>query len=55
MDIYNSVTLSIICSYGRGFGLTQLIFGSTSTYLNPPNGSIGVVFYTLLFLSCKER
>ncbi|KAM8713568.1 hypothetical protein ACLKA7_013830 [Drosophila subpalustris] len=46
-----SCTAVFKSDYGRGFGLTQLIFGSSSDYLNPPNGSIGVVFYVLLFLS----
>ncbi|XP_051860116.1 vitamin K epoxide reductase complex subunit 1 isoform X3 [Drosophila albomicans] len=46
-----SCTAVFKSEYGRGFGLTQLIFGASSTYLNPPNGSIGVVFYVLLFIS----
>ncbi|XP_033253601.1 vitamin K epoxide reductase complex subunit 1-like [Drosophila miranda] len=49
-----SCTAVFKSDYGRGFGLTQLLFGSTSNYyLNPPNGTIGSVFYVLLFASCK--
>ncbi|EDW60196.1 vitamin K epoxide reductase complex subunit 1 [Drosophila virilis] len=46
-----SCTAVFKSDYGRGFGLTQLVFGRSTSYLNPPNGSIGVVFYSLLFLS----
>ncbi|XP_034654008.1 vitamin K epoxide reductase complex subunit 1 [Drosophila subobscura] len=47
-----SCTAVFKSDYGRGFGLTQLLFGSTSSsYLNPPNGAIGSVFYVLLFVS----
>ncbi|EDW33574.1 GL11799 [Drosophila persimilis] len=47
-----SCTAVFKSDYGRGFGLTQLLFGSTSNYyLNPPNGAIGSVFYVLLFAS----
>ncbi|XP_030369148.1 vitamin K epoxide reductase complex subunit 1-like [Scaptodrosophila lebanonensis] len=46
-----SCTAVFKSDYGRGFGLTQLIFGASSTYLNPPNGIIGIVFYSLLFVS----
>ncbi|ALC42091.1 Vkor [Drosophila busckii] len=48
-----SCTAVFKSDYGRGFGLTQHLFGPSSDYLNPPNGSIGIVFYLLLLFSCK--
>ncbi|EDW05011.1 GH23561 [Drosophila grimshawi] len=52
-DLAESVSCTAVfkSDYGRGFGLTQLIVGESNDYLNPPNGSIGIVFYTLLFLT----
>ncbi|KRG05309.1 uncharacterized protein Dmoj_GI21152, isoform C [Drosophila mojavensis] len=45
------VLTSSSSSFGRGFGLTRLVFDANSTHLHPSNGSIGIAFYTLLLAS----
>lgn len=47
------VLTSSSSSFGRGFGLTRLVFDANSTHLHPSNGSIGIAFYTLLLASCE--
>ncbi|XP_023164210.1 vitamin K epoxide reductase complex subunit 1 [Drosophila hydei] len=46
-----SCTAVFKSDFGRGFGLTRLVFDANSTYLHPSNGSIGIAFYTLLFIT----
>ncbi|EDW74872.1 uncharacterized protein Dwil_GK19102 [Drosophila willistoni] len=52
-DIAEQISCTAVfkSDYGRGFGLTRLIFGSSSTFLNPPNGAIGCVYYFLFLAS----
>ncbi|XP_032586431.1 vitamin K epoxide reductase complex subunit 1 [Drosophila mojavensis] len=46
-----SCTAVFKSDFGRGFGLTRLVFDANSTHLHPSNGSIGIAFYTLLLAS----
>ncbi|EDW10544.2 uncharacterized protein Dmoj_GI21152, isoform B [Drosophila mojavensis] len=48
-----SCTAVFKSDFGRGFGLTRLVFDANSTHLHPSNGSIGIAFYTLLLASCE--